>query len=131
MTLSIFKRSKIQKIKNMVKHYAWRITLYVNKHICRTCAPCAISGAPRKKYYYYLVFFLEICEFLFIVNLLYTSFTPSLVLYNIIYWPPHTCHTRKHTHLHTQGLSPRNTAVRHPNGIILSLRIHIMYTTGI
>lgn len=113
----------------MVKHYAWRITLYVNKHICRTCAPCAISGAPRKKILLFF-FFLEICEFLFIVNLLYTSFTPSLVL-SIIYWPPHTRRTRKHTHLHTQGLSPRNTAVRYPNGIILSLRIHIMYTTGI
>lgn len=95
------------------------------KHICRTCAPCAISGAPRKKYYCFWRFAN------FFLSLIYCTRVSLHLSFSIIYWPPHTRRTRKHTHLHTQGLSPRNTAVRHPNGIILSLRIHIMYTTGI
>lgn len=78
------------------------ITIYI--HIYRTCAPCAVSGAPRKK----IFFFGRFANFF--LSLTYcTRVSVSLSLSLSFCWPTHT-HTQTHAHTHThQGPCPRNT----------------------
>jgi hypothetical protein len=104
-------------------NYAWWITLYANKYICRTCAPCAISGAPKKKI---LLFFFFWRFANFFLSLIYcTRVSLHLLFSHSLLAPTHT-HTQ--THASYTRSEPTQCTVRHPNGIILSLRIHIMYT---